>query len=137
MKAVRALPAATGVYKVPTLMITTQYDNIVPAGNQQWYFDRLKASAKAQKAALPKIAQFYTEPPLDGWEVFDPGAKGPNAAASYAAATSGVGHCNFLPGNSLRDDQLLSSVAGLSALVNARNATQVAASTAWCAGRRA
>ncbi len=113
VKAVRALPAPTGKYVAPTLMLSTQYDPIVPAGNTQWYFDRVSASAK-KKGASSSVAQYYTEPPLKGWEVYDEGAKGPNAAASTAAATSGVGHCNFAIKNGV---QITNAVKGLELLV--------------------
>jgi pimeloyl-ACP methyl ester carboxylesterase len=111
IKAVRALPAPTGKFTVPTVMITTQYDAIVPSGNQQWYYDRLAVSAKKTKGA---VAQYYTEPPQGGWTVYDEGAKGPNAAASTAAATSGVGHCNFAINGGV---QLTNSVRALEVLV--------------------
>lgn len=112
VKAVRALPAPKGMYSVPTVMITTEYDPIVPAGNTQWYYDRLTASAKKKPGA--KIAQYYTEPNPNGWTVYDEGAKGANAAASTAAATSGVGHCNFAINGGV---QLTNSVRALELLV--------------------
>ena len=110
--AVRALPAPKGVYAVPTVLLHTEYDAIVPAGNSQWYYDRLTASAK--KNANARVAQYYTEPNPDGWTVYDAGAKGPNAAASTAAATSGVGHCNFAINGGV---QLTNSVRALELLV--------------------
>lgn len=112
VKAVRALPAPKGIYVAPTVLIHTEYDPIVPAGNSQWYYDRLKVSAKKKTGA--KFAQYYTEPNPDGWTVYDPGAKGPNAAASAAAATSGVGHCNFAINGGV---QLTNSVRALEKLV--------------------
>ena len=111
IKAVRALPAPTGKFTVPTVLISTQYDAIVPAGNTQWYYDRLAVSAKKTKGA---VAQYYTEPPQGGWTVYDEGAKGPNAAASTAAATSGVGHCNFAINGGV---QLTNSIRALEVLV--------------------
>lgn len=122
--AVRALPAPTGVYKSPTVLISTTYDPIVPAGNTQWFYGVLSKNAKAVAKKTKKVApvsQFYTVPLTDTWTVFDAGAKGPNAAASAAGATSGVGHCNFTT------DQLLGSVAALNRLVSAKTASQVKA----------
>lgn len=122
--AVRALPAPTGVYKSPTLLISTTYDPIVPAGNTQWFYGVLsknaKAAAKKSKKVAP-VSHFYTVPLTETWTVFDAGAKGPNAAASAAGATSGVGHCAFTT------DQLLGSVAALSKMTVAKNASQVKA----------
>ena len=111
VKAVRALPAPKGTYSVPTVLISTQYDAIVPAGNTQWYYDRVSASAKKRGGS---VAQYYTEPPQGGWTVYDAGAKGANAAASTAAATSGVGHCNFAINGGV---QLTNSVRALELLV--------------------
>jgi hypothetical protein len=112
--AVRALPAPKGVYTVPTVMLSTTYDPVVPAGNTGLYYQKLVASAK--KAGKPAIVgQYYTVPPADGWTVFAPGAKGPDAAASAANATSGVGHCNWAIDNGV---QLVNAVTALNRLVN-------------------
>ena len=60
------------------------------------------------------MAQYYTEPPQGGWTVYDEGAKSANAAASTAAATSGVGHCNFAINGGV---QLTNSIRALEILV--------------------
>ncbi len=88
--AIRAMPAPKGMYTVPTVLLTTTYDPIVPAGNTDAFYAKLMASAKAKKVAA-RVGQYYTVPPEDGWTKFAPGAKGPDAAASMAGATSGVG----------------------------------------------
>lgn len=112
--AVRSLPAAKGTFVVPTVLISTDADPIVPAGNSAFYGTLLRASAKkAGKTAL--VATYYTMPPPDGWTVFDPGAKGPNAAASAAAATTGVGHCNWRIDNGV---QIVNAVTALNRIVN-------------------
>ena len=124
VKAVQALPAATGTYTVPTVLMSTTYDNIVPAGNTQYYYDRLMASIKKDPPkGLAKVAQFYTVPP-ESWTVIDPGAKGVNGAASRANATSGVGHCNFALDGGV---QLVNAVTALNKLVNAKTPKQVKA----------
>lgn len=112
VKAVRALPAAKGVYVAPTVLLSTEYDSIVPAGNTQWYYDRLTKSAKNRAGAT--LAQYYTQPNPDGWEVYDAGALGPNTAATSAAATSGIGHCNFAVGGGV---QITNAVRALDLLV--------------------
>jgi pimeloyl-ACP methyl ester carboxylesterase len=116
MKAIRSMPAAKGIYSVPTVLLTTTYDPIVPAGNTGMYYSRLAATAKA-KGVVPSIGQYYTVPPADGWTVFAPGAKAPDAAASAANATSGVGHCNFAVAGG---DQLVNAVSALNRMVNVR-----------------
>ena len=120
---VNALPAPKGVYKVPTLMISTTYDAIVPAGNTGAFMDKLTASYKKMNKKTRgnfKAAAFYTIPPEDGWTKFAPGAKGPDAALSVAAlGNSGVGHCTYTT------DQLLGAVRGLNAMVNAKTAKKV------------
>ena len=117
--AVRALPAPSGAYKVPTVMITTEYDPVVPAGNTQAYYDRLAAShKKTSPKSLFKVAEYYTMPPLDGWTQFQAGAKGPDAALSAAAlGGSGVGHCTYT------NDQMVGAVKTLAAVVKAKTAT--------------
>lgn len=121
--AVAALPKPTGKYGVPTVLMTTTYDPLVFSGNTGEMYDLLKASYAKSKAAGPfKVGVYYTVPPENGWTQFDPGAKGPNAAASIAAlGGSGVGHCVFT------DAQLLSSVAALGRMVNAKTGKQVKA----------
>lgn len=94
VKAIASLPAPMGTYSMPTVLLSTTYDPIVPAGNTGWYHDKLIKSAKKQ-GVLARVGAYYTVPPADGWTTFDPGAKSPNAAASAAKATSGVGHCNW------------------------------------------
>ena len=120
---VNALPAPKGIYKVPTLMISTTYDGIVPAGNTGAFMDKLTASYKKMNKKTRgnfKAAAFYTIPPEDGWTKFQPGAKGPDAALSIAAlGNSGVGHCAYTP------EQLLGAVRGLNAMVNAKTAKKV------------
>jgi hypothetical protein len=118
VKAIRALPAPTGVYSVPTVMVSTTYDPVVNPGNQDLYYTKLTASAKANGVTLA-AGQYYTVPPADGWTKFQPGAKGPDAAASAAGASSGVGHCNWTEGGGI---QIINGVAALNRLVN--NPTQ-------------
>jgi pimeloyl-ACP methyl ester carboxylesterase len=114
LKAVRSLPAPKGVYSVPTVLIADTYDPVVPAGNSDWYYNRLVASAKAKGKAV-QVAQYYTVPPADGWTQFQPGAKGPDAAASAALATSGVGHCNWTVGAGV---QVVNAVGALNRIIN-------------------
>ena len=120
-----ALPAPKGVYKVPTLMISTTYDYIVPSGNQGEFMNKLTASYNKQNKksrGLFKAASFYTIPPEDGWTKFAPGGKAPDAALSRAAlGNSGVGHCVYTT------DQLLGAVRGLNAMVNAKSGPKVVA----------
>lgn len=120
---VNALPAPKGVYKVPTLMISTTYDQVVPNGNTGAFMDKLTASYKKMNKKTRgnfKAASFYTIPPEDGWTKFAPGGKAPDAALSYAAlGNSGVGHCVYTT------DQLLGAVRGLNAMVNAKTAKKV------------
>jgi hypothetical protein len=122
---VNALPAAKGVYSVPTLMITTTYDATVPAGNTGEFFTSMKKSynkMNKKSRGLFKGAAFYTIPPVDGWTKFAPGGKAPDAALSIAAlGNSGVGHCVYTP------EQLLGAVRALNAMVNAKTAKQVVA----------
>jgi hypothetical protein len=87
---------------------------VVPAGNSDWYYNRLVASAKAKGKAV-QVAQYYTVPPADGWTQFQPGAKGPDAAASAALATSGVGHCNWTVGAGV---QVVNAVGALNRIIN-------------------
>lgn len=120
-----ALPAPKGVFKVPTLMISTTYDAIVPSGNQGEFMNKLTASYNKQNKksrGLFKAASFYTIPPEDGWTKFAPGGKAPDAALSIAAlGGSGVGHCVYTT------DQLLGAVRGLNAMVNAKSGPKVVA----------
>jgi len=122
---VNALPAAKGVYSVPTLMITTTYDATVPAGNTGEFFTSMKKSynkMNKKSRGLFKGAAFYTIPPVDGWTKFAPGGKAPDAALSIAAlGNSGVGHCVYTP------EQTLSAVRALNAMVNAKTAKQIVA----------
>ena len=127
IKAVRGIPAPRGVYTVPTVMITTTYDSIAPAGNTFAFNERLMASAKKQ-GVLPRIAQFYTVPPENGWTSFVAGGKAPDTALSVAAlGGSGVGHCNFAVGGGV---QLIYAVSALNRLVYAHTAAQVKAAKA-------
>jgi pimeloyl-ACP methyl ester carboxylesterase len=112
--AVRALPYPKGVYTVPTTMITTTNDPVVPDANQSSFATKLMASAKA-KGVQAMVGQYYTVPPADGWTTFAPGAKGPDAVASASKATSGVGHCNFAVGGGV---QMLNAVSALNRMVN-------------------
>lgn len=122
---VNALPAPKGVYKVPTLMISTTFDAIVPSGNQGAFMNKLTASYKKMNKKTRgdfKAAAFYTIPPEDGWTKFAPGGKAPDAALSVAAlGNSGVGHCVYTT------DQLLGAVRGLNAMVNAKTAKKITA----------
>jgi len=122
---VAALPAAKGVYSVPTLMITTTYDATVPAGNTGDFFTSMQKSynkMNKKSRGLFKGAAFYTIPPVDGWTKFAPGGKAPDAALSIAAlGNSGVGHCVYTP------EQTLSAVRALNAMVNAKTAKQIVA----------
>jgi len=122
---VEGLAAPTGAYKVPTVLITSTYNEIVPAGNSSAFLDQLNASyAKQNKAerGIFKAAAFYTIPPADGWTKFLPGAKGPSDALSVAAlGGSGVGHCT------LTSKQILRSIKSLDAMVSAKTAKEVAA----------
>ena len=116
VKAVRSLPAAKGIYSVPTLLLTTVSDQVVNPANTYDFYTKLAKSAAEAKVAMPKIAQFYTVPPPDGYTKFAPGGKSPDAAASAAADNSGVGHCAF----SLNSyAQVTSAVSALNAMVNA------------------
>jgi hypothetical protein len=122
---VNALPAPKGVYSVPTLMLTTTYDTVVPAGNTGDFFASMQMSydkMNKKKRGLFKAAAFYTIPPVDGWTSFAPGGKSPDAALSVAAlGNSGVGHCVYTT------EQLLGAVRGLNAMVNANSAKKVTA----------
>lgn len=117
--AVRALPAAKGVYSVPTLLISTTYDPIVAAGNTSEFYAKLAKSGA--KSTLLKIAQFYTVPSPDGYTKFAAGGKSPDAAASAAANTSGVGHCAFFGLEA--GAQITNAVKTLNAMVNAKTAS--------------
>lgn len=121
LKAVRSMPAPKGVYKVPTLLISTTFDPVVPAGNTENYFLKLQKSGSGR---MVKALQFYTIPPEDGWTTFDAGAKSPNSAASAAKATSGVGHCNWAIDNGI---QMINAVTALNRLVNAKTVKQIKA----------
>ena len=122
---VNALAAPKGVYRVPTLMISTTYDAIVPSGNQGAFMNKLTASyKKANKKTRGdfKVASFYTIPPEDGWTKFAPEGKAPDAALSIAAlGNSGVGHCVYTT------EQLLGAVRGLNAMVNAKTPAKITA----------
>ena len=116
VQAVRGLPAAKGVYSVPTLLLTTVSDPIVNPANTYDFYAKLAKSAAAAKVALPKIAQYYTVPPPDGYTKFAPGGKSPDVAASTAADNSGVGHCAFsLDGYA----QVTNAVSALNAMIRA------------------
>lgn len=127
VKYVNNLPAPDLAYTGPIVQITTMYDSILPAGNQERGLAALKASAKKQGITTPRIGNYYTEPPADGWTTFQPGAKGADAAASEAKANSGVGHCNFALGGG---SQLVGAVSTLNRLVNAKTPAQVKAAIA-------
>jgi hypothetical protein len=112
------------VYSVPTLLMSTTFDEVVPAGNTENYYLKLMASAKAKKVALGKAVQYYTIPPEDGWTTFDPGARSANAAASAAKSTSGVGHCNWTIGGGI---QPVTGITALNRLVAAKSAKDIKA----------
>jgi len=122
---VNALPAPKGVYSVPTLMLSTTYDAVVPAGNTGDFFASMQMSydkMNKKKRGPFKAAAFYTIPPVDGWTSFAPDGKAPDAALSVAAlGNSGVGHCVYTT------DQILGAVRGLNAMVNANSAKKVTA----------
>jgi pimeloyl-ACP methyl ester carboxylesterase len=122
---VNALPAPKGIYSVPTLMITTTSDTIVPAGNTGEFFTSMQQSynkMNKKTRGLFKAAAFYTIPPVDGWTTFAPDGKAPDAALSIAAlGNSGVGHCVYTP------DQTLTAVRALNAMVNAKSVKQIVA----------
>jgi len=85
---VNALPAPKGVYSVPTLMLSTTYDAVVPAGNTGDFFASMQMSydkMNKKKRGPFKAAAFYTIPPVDGWTSFAPDGKAPDAALSVAA----------------------------------------------------
>jgi len=109
------------------VLMTTTFDDVTPAGNQRMITNQLERSwkKKGKKAGLNKIVSLYTIPPVDGYTQFDPGARGPNAAASRAASNSGVGHCQF---DALDNGiQIVNSVSVLNRLMNAKTQKQVAA----------
>ena len=114
IKAIRALPSPKGVYNMPTVLLANTYDPVVPVGNSGWYASRLAASAKKQ-GVTALMGQYYTVPPADGWTKFAPDAKGPDAAASAAGATSGVGHCNWTVGGGV---QVVNAVTALNRIMN-------------------
>ena len=122
---VEGLAAPTGAYKVPTVLTTSTYNEVVPPGNSSAFLDQLTASyAKQNKntRGMFKAAAFYTIPPADGWTKFLPGAKGPSDALSVAAlGGSGVGHCV------LTSKQIVRSIKALDAMVSAKTAKEVAA----------
>jgi pimeloyl-ACP methyl ester carboxylesterase len=122
---VEGLAAPTGAYKVPTVLITSTYNEVVPPGNSSEFVDQLTASFEKQnkaKRGIFKAAAFYTIPPADGWTKFLPGAKGPSDALSVAAlGGSGVGHCT------LTSKQMLRSIKALDAMASAKTAKEVAA----------
>jgi pimeloyl-ACP methyl ester carboxylesterase len=130
VNAVRGLPAAKGVYKVPTVLITTEYDPIVPAGNTGGFYDKLAASHAKQGSGLFRVAQYYTAPSEDGYTKFAAGAKSVDAAASAAAAASGIGHCAFGVDNSA---ELIGAVSALNHLIFAKDASAIRATnrTTW------
>lgn len=121
--AVRSLPAPTGKYTSPTVLMSTTYDPAVPAGNTGEYFAALRDSfAKSGSKGAFRASAFYTVPPADGWTRFAPGGKSPDAAASLVAlGGSGVGHCVFT------NTQLLAAVSAWSAVTNADGASGKAA----------
>jgi pimeloyl-ACP methyl ester carboxylesterase len=126
VKIVRALPAPTGVYTSPTVLLTTAYDTVVAPGNTFDYYAKLMASAK-KAGSLAKVAQYYTMPVEDGYTKFAAGGKSPDAAASAAANVSGVGHCAFSAGNW---GAVTKSVATLNALTTATTQQQIKAAKA-------
>jgi len=127
VKWIRGLSPLSGKYNQPTVLMTTTYDTVTPAGNQGMYTDKLQASFKKQgkKAGLNKIVSLYTIPPEDGYTKFAPGGRAPDSDASKAANVSGVGHCQFEKiGGGV---QIVNSVAVLNRLMNAKTQKQVAA----------
>lgn len=121
---VNALPAPKGVYSVPTLLITTTYDEVVPAGNTGDFFASMKASynkMNKKKRGLFKAAAFYTIPPVDGWTKFNANNTVNGELSIAALGSSGVGHCVYTP------EQLLGAVRGLNAMTNAKTAKKVTA----------
>jgi hypothetical protein len=121
MKAIRALPSPKGLYFGPTVVLSTTYDPVVPAGNSAFYYDKLAKSASA-RGLTPSIGQYYTVPPADGWTTFAPGAKGPDAAASAAKVTSGVGHVNYAVDGGV---QVVNALSALNRMVNVPGAQGV------------
>jgi pimeloyl-ACP methyl ester carboxylesterase len=124
---IRSLPGPKGVYNQATVLMTTTFDDVTPAGNQRMITNQLERSwkKKGKKAGLNKIVSLYTIPPADGYTKFDPGARGPSDAASRAASNSGVGHCQF---DALDNGiQIVNSVSVLNRLMNAKTQKQVAA----------
>lgn len=132
VSAVRSLAHATGKYTNPTIMLTTNYDPVVPAGNTWEYYGLLSDSAKKQ-GVTPKLAQFYTMPPADGWTQFSPGGKAPNDALSVAAlGGTGVGHCNFAAGGGI---QMINALTALNRYVQpGANASKIKAANALVYG---
>ncbi len=121
VRAVRSLPAPAGVYNMPTVLLADTYDPIVPVGNSGWYASRLAASAK-KKGVTPLVGQYYTVPPANGWTVFAPDAKSPDAAASAAGANSGVGHCNWTVDGGV---QVVNAVSALNRIMRQMNSRGV------------
>ena len=96
-------------------MMSTTYDPVVNPGNQDLYYKKLTASAKAKGDARSWPASTTRSRRPNGWTQFQPGAKGPDAAASAALATSGVGHCNWTEGGGI---QIVNAVTALNRMVN-------------------
>lgn len=113
--AVRGLPAPTGKYTSPTVLMSTTYDPAVPAGNTGEYLASLRDShAKSGSKGAFRASAYYTVPPAAGWTRFAPGGRSPDAAASVVAlGGSGVGHCVFT------NTQLLAAASAWSAVTNA------------------
>lgn len=122
---VNGLKSAKPTYRKPAVFMSTTYDAIVPAGNQNAFFEEMADSKAAQRAAdkgMLKAAQYYTLPLDLEYTKFEPGAKAPSAALSAAATGgSGVGHCAFTA------DQHVGGVKAVQALIKAKTAKAVAA----------
>ena len=96
VKAIRALPAPKGVYTVPTVLISTAEDPIVPAGNTAFYSEQAHGLGQEGRGTTARGGPvLHDARRRTAGRVFAPGAKGPDAAASAAGATPGVGHCNW------------------------------------------
>lgn len=121
--AVLAMPAPTGKYTSPAVMMTTTYDPATPEGNTGDFLDKLRASwtAAGSKGTFNAVA-YYTVPPADGWTRFAPGGKSPDTALSLQAlGGSGVGHCTFTAA------QVIGALSAWSAITNAKTADQIKA----------
>ena len=101
--AIAAMPQLTGKVRVPTISIHTEVDATTPAGNLLLLQNKVRAHNRAarqawidggRKGPRPTALPFfglYSDAPDDGWTVL--GGALPDAAATAAKRTSGVGHC--------------------------------------------